>query len=164
MSGQDVQPLPSAKTVAKFLLYLSGRDGITDMDQFKVQKTLYFCQAWSLALRGTPLFVDDIEAWTYGPVVRAVYREYRQWGDDLIPPNAPPAPRDLGEDDQLFIDSIWHDLRHLSGKELKKMTHEPGPWKDTWGDRDPGDTSEEIIRQNLMRDHFRREIRSWRQG
>jgi len=38
-----------------------------------VQKLLYYAQGRHLAFKGQPIFTDTIEAWTHGPVVRAVY-------------------------------------------------------------------------------------------
>ena len=55
--------------VAKLLveLSLSGdeKDPVTNL---RLQKLLYYSQAWSLVIRGSELFSDDIEAWCWGPV------------------------------------------------------------------------------------------------
>ena len=41
----------------------------------RLQKLLYYCQGWSLALLGRPLFRQPIEAWMNGPVVKDVYQK-----------------------------------------------------------------------------------------
>lgn len=155
-------PPASARVVARYLLYLAGRDEVEDMDQFKVQKTLYFCQCWSLALRDQPLFSDDIQAWRYGPVVPAVYQQLSHRGDEYIEPCAPPTLEELSQDDRDFIDSVWHDVRPYSGRAMKEWTHQLGPWTETWGNRPEWDRSEEVIPKDRMRDFYRERARAWR--
>ena len=51
------------------------------MTTWKLQKLVYYCQAWSLVWDENVLFPEEIEAWANGPVVREVYQahhgEYR---------------------------------------------------------------------------------------
>ncbi len=42
----------------------------------KLQKLIYYCQAWSLVWDEEPLFSEDIEAWANGPVVRSLYEAH----------------------------------------------------------------------------------------
>ena len=43
----------------------------------KLQKLLYYCQAWALVWDDKPLFKEKIEAWISGPVVRTLYNTHR---------------------------------------------------------------------------------------
>ena len=56
------------KDVAQYILDKQG-----GMTTWKLQKLVYYCQAWSLVWDDEPLFPDDIEAWANGPVVRKLY-------------------------------------------------------------------------------------------
>lgn len=50
-------------------------EGITHL---KLQKLLYFAQGIFLSCNnGTPLFKENIKAWTHGPVVEKVYEKYK---------------------------------------------------------------------------------------
>ena len=62
----------SAHDVAAFILKESG-----PMTAMKLQKLVYYCQAWSLVWDEKPLFKEKIEAWANGPVVRALYEKHR---------------------------------------------------------------------------------------
>jgi hypothetical protein len=53
--------------VAEYILRQHG-----EMSTMKLQKLLYYCQGWSLAWTGEPLFPEDFEAWASGPVCRAL--------------------------------------------------------------------------------------------
>ena len=62
----------SAHDVVRFILDRSGP--VTAM---KLQKLLYYSQAWSLVWDEAPLFHERIEAWAYGPVVPEVYQVHK---------------------------------------------------------------------------------------
>ena len=50
---------------------------IKSITAMKLQKLVYYCQAWSLIWDEKPLFKENIEAWANGPVVRELYRCYK---------------------------------------------------------------------------------------
>ena len=58
------------------------------MTAMKLQKLVYYCQAWSLVWDEKPLFPERIEAWANGPVVRDLYERHRgvfrvsEWNGD----------------------------------------------------------------------------------
>ena len=43
------------------------------MSHLKLQKLLFYCQAYHLAYFKEPLFDEDFEAWVHGPVCRIIY-------------------------------------------------------------------------------------------
>ena len=47
------------------------------MTALKLQKLVYYAQAWSLVWDEEPLFPDPIEAWANGPVVYELYKRHR---------------------------------------------------------------------------------------
>ncbi|WP_218124294.1 Panacea domain-containing protein [Chitinophaga filiformis] len=49
-----------------------------------MQKLVYYAQAWHLVAFLTPLFEEDIEAWTHGPVIRSLYRRFKDGLRDSI--------------------------------------------------------------------------------
>lgn len=75
-----------ALDVARYIINYSNRMkyGISNL---KLQKLLYFVQAEFLAFteRKEPCFMEEIEAWGFGPVVPEVYQEFKQYGSSNIP-------------------------------------------------------------------------------
>ena len=59
----------------------SGGDSLTPM---KLQKMVYIAHGWSLGLSDNSLIHDAVEAWKWGPVIRSVYREFRDFGAETI--------------------------------------------------------------------------------
>lgn len=76
--NQRGEPVTTASIIAKHILGAckAKQDFITNL---KLQKLLYYSQAWHLAIYDEPLFQDRIEAWVHGPVVPSVFREYRSF-------------------------------------------------------------------------------------
>ena len=58
--------MASVYDVAAFILGRLGQVGA-----MKLQKLVYYSQAWSLVWDDQPLFSETIEAWDKGPVVRS---------------------------------------------------------------------------------------------
>jgi uncharacterized phage-associated protein len=62
----------SAPDVAQYIL---GKTGKTSTD--KLQKLVHYSQAWHLVWPEKPLFPEEMQAWTNGPVVPALFRTHK---------------------------------------------------------------------------------------
>ena len=51
----------------------------------KLQKLLYFVQAYFLMQKKEPCFREKLIAWNFGPVVVEVYKKYKEYGSLDIP-------------------------------------------------------------------------------
>lgn len=117
----------SAKTVANYLLELGKRDGVP-IDPLKLQKLVYLAHGWSLVFLQRPLIKDAVEAWRFGPVVPALYREFKRFGASPITDStavAGPAET-LDADSRALIDAVWDRYKALSPIQLSMFTHERG--------------------------------------
>jgi uncharacterized phage-associated protein len=59
--------MANVRDVAQYILEQQGQ-----MTTWKLQKLVYYAQAWSLVWDERPLFDDRIEAWANGPVIRSL--------------------------------------------------------------------------------------------
>lgn len=134
------------------------------LDQLKLQKLLYLAQGVSLAAFDEPLFLEDIEAWRYGPVVPIVYRASKVYGrDPIIDPLTPafgkPPAAVAGNCNE--ADVIGHTLKaygHYTGVQLIALTHdrdlpEGRPWAETFSSANPYQNP--VIPVDLMRESFK---------
>ena len=64
------------RDVAEYFLALANETGGT-ITNLKLQKLVYYAQAWHLANFDKPLFDAKFEAWVHGPVIPGLYEEYR---------------------------------------------------------------------------------------
>jgi uncharacterized phage-associated protein len=100
------------------------------VEAIKLQKLLYYCNAWSLADRSVPLFYDEIQAWKHGPVVASIYPLHRGEIDLTTWPHG--SPEDLSTEDRELVDNIVDTYGGLSGWRLRNLTHQEKPWIDAW--------------------------------
>ena len=132
--------MTDAKTLAQYLLYLfkEQMDELQseefDVTPLKLQKLLYYCQGYALALTGKPLFPEPIEAWKYGPVVACVYQEYKDFKDGRIPYEYITPPENVDEVTASVARMVADEKGRLSGIVLAKATHKERPWRSTYND------------------------------
>lgn len=74
-----------ARKVAKYFLSKVEEDIGDGISNLKLQKLVYYAQAYHLAMYGEPLFGERVEAWEHGPVVPELYREYKIYGPGTSP-------------------------------------------------------------------------------
>jgi len=115
--------MPTVNDVAAYLL--SRFDGV--LEQTKMQKLLYYCQVWSVALRQEPLFPEEIQAWVNGPVVPDFWREHA-YEYNIRHVNGNPAR--LSDPQRHLIDQVVAVYGKYSGVQLSQMAHGESPWID----------------------------------
>src|SRR5215469_2786509 len=72
---------------ASLIAYAFVKRGIDDgnpVTQMKLQKLVYFAHGLHLASYNEPLISEKFQAWKYGPVVPAIYRDYKLYGSSPI--------------------------------------------------------------------------------
>lgn len=139
MAGASPKHAYSAEEVAKYFIYLASqpvsggdneREGVTNL---KLQKILYFAQAYFLSKIGRPLFSDSIEAWGYGPVVPTIYHAYKRKGSSPIFADADTST--ISNEDKEILQKIWGTFGGYSANRLVDITHAHSPWKDAFASR-----------------------------
>jgi uncharacterized phage-associated protein len=95
-------------------------------ESFKLQKLVYYVQAWYATWRGRPLFEEPVEAWENGPVVRKLYNMHRgaRFVHRLNRGNRSALPADA----MPILDYVMGRYGHESGDELTLRVHDEAPW------------------------------------
>lgn len=144
----------SAETIAKWFVAWAETDesGEAELSNLKLQKLLYYAQGHHLARTGRPLFDDPIEAWDHGPVVPAVYHNFKNFESHPLTLD-PDDPFDWDhvseETTQLLID-VWERYGEFAAWKLRNMTHAEAPWVDAYQRR----VSHIEITQDALRRYF----------
>lgn len=147
--------MPNAKSVAKELVRLSLEGDDPDpLTNKRLQKLLYYAQAWSLVVRESELFPEDIQAWRWGPVVPDVYHSLPGQGANIIQGDAFADSPDLSADEAEFVSRVWEAYKPYSASELSRRTHEETPYKKAWGDRPVDGIGNEPISLDEMEAFF----------
>ncbi|QWR76739.1 Panacea domain-containing protein [Candidatus Magnetomonas plexicatena] len=108
--------------VASYILEKRGK-----MTAMKLQKLVYYCQAWSLVWNEEPLFNEKIEAWANGPVVRELYDKHQ--GLFEISSLGIGDPSVLSKKQREAVNSILEYYGKKSSQWLSDLTHMEDPWK-----------------------------------
>lgn len=103
----------------------------------QVLKLTYISHGHMLALYDEPLINDKIEAWTHGPVIPAIYHEFKKWKSGVIG-SVPYKPTPFTERESGMLSSIFAHYGKFCGYYLSQITHEDGepvtPWKQCYQD------------------------------
>jgi len=134
--------------VARYILRKQG-----SMTAMKLQKLVYYCQAWSLVWDERRLFAERIEAWANGPVAPDLYAMHRglfELGESDIKGN----PEALTEEEADTVDQVLKFYGHQTSQWLSELSHSEPPWKDARGDLRPGDRGCAVIPTAAMAEYY----------
>jgi uncharacterized phage-associated protein len=139
--------MASAHDVAAYIL---GEKG--SMSTWKLQKLVYYAQAWHLAWEDEPLFAEPIQAWANGPVVRALYNVHSgrftvgEWprGDAST----------LSKEERETIDAVLGSYGTLTGRQLSHLTHAEDPWREAREGLSPTARSTRVIETETMQQFY----------
>lgn len=116
--------MATAFDVAQHILNQYG-----SMSAMKLQKLVFYSQAWSLVWDDKPLFANRIEAWANGPVVRDLYDMHRGFFHVDKSTFAKMAVVELSEEQVETIDTVLRAYGNKSPQWLSDQTHAEDPWK-----------------------------------
>jgi uncharacterized phage-associated protein len=110
--------------VADYFIWLAKETG-SFISNLKLQKLVYYAQAWHLAIHETPLFGEDFQAWVHGPVIPELYQKYKHFGWRPITDDVTPQ---LSAETIEFLEGVSDEYFSCDGYELERMTHAEAPW------------------------------------
>jgi uncharacterized phage-associated protein len=141
-----------SRVVAQDILWAAHRDA-NPLTPMQLLKLVYIAHGWNLGLHSRPLIYDAVEAWQYGPVIPAIYHQFKRFGGGFIT-ECPPGPQEVvTATERNLLDQVWKGYGKMSGIGLSSLTHQPGtPWDVTIRRLGRGAT----ISNDLIEDHYRR--------
>ena len=142
--------------LSKYILALNG-----PMNHMKLQKLLYYIQAWHLVFFEQPLFEDDFEAWLHGPVTRRVWNTYRDrsilWNTLTINSKETREIKKrikeiLSKDQLEMINDVLSEYGDKGAYHLESLTHSEQPWiKARKGKRNDEACSKKISKKSMAK-------------
>lgn len=146
--------------LSQFILATAGK-----MDHLKLQKLIYYCQAWHLALFDKPLIDDEFQAWLHGPVSRKVWEKYRLrsilWNDietteEELRGVVENTNKELDENQLELLADVLREYGPKSSLHLEKLTHSESPWIEARRDVGPAESCENVISKESIRAYFKK--------
>lgn len=116
--------------VANFFISLSNSAEEGHITNMKVNKLVYFAQAWSMVNLKEKLFDENIEAWQHGPVVPSVYNSFSKYKSHNIDKTCGIFDENNFTNEQIdLLTDVALAYGAYSAAYLRGLTHKPGtPW------------------------------------
>jgi len=134
------------RVIANALLRQASKSG-AKLSHLKLQKLVFFLDAWNLALHDQPLIDERPQAWPYGPVFSSLYQELKRFGakdiQGYLKEIDPISGREVAlipnPEDKPFwdlVDQVWDRYGKLTAVQLSSLSHTKGsPWDEARQDQ-----------------------------
>ncbi|MBW3584797.1 MAG: DUF4065 domain-containing protein [Cyanobacteria bacterium 0813] len=119
----------------------------------KLQKLMYYAQAWYLGVYGKPLFDADFQAGIHGPVMPGLLEKYQgqfSWEPITEKIEQPKLPQKIGQ----FIEEVAEAYFEYDDKTLERMICSEMPWLEARGDVPKDESCYAIISQESMKKYY----------
>ncbi|MEG4850226.1 DUF4065 domain-containing protein [Microcoleus sp. B5-D4] len=142
----------SEQDIANAFIWLAAQTNVA-INAYKLQKLMYYAQAWYLGVYGKPLFDADFEAGIHGPVIPDLLEKYqRQFSWEAITEKIeqPKLPQKIGE----FIEEVADAYFEYDDATLERMICSEKPWQEARGDLPRDESCHGIISHESMKKYY----------
>jgi uncharacterized phage-associated protein len=150
-----------SKELANYILAKVG-----SMTHLKLQKLVYYAEAYHLAYFEKSIIDDHFEAWLHGPVSRKLWDHIKGVAnvyDSIMCPGDKNVliknfKNKVTKDQLELINDVLKEYGQESSYALECMTHAEDPWRNAREGYAPGDKCEKIIDKKLMKRYYKQNL------
>lgn len=142
------------ETIANYFLNKIDNDIGICITPLKLQKLVYYAQAWFLAFHKKPLFQKEICAWVHGPVIDSLYYKYQSYGYRNIERLEKFDVSILGIEEISVLEDVWNVYGKFEAKYLESLTHHELPWNHAREGYDESERCNEPISKDKMMEYY----------
>ncbi|MCC3506430.1 MULTISPECIES: Panacea domain-containing protein [unclassified Microcoleus] len=142
----------SDREIANYFIWLASQFDV-EINAYKLQKLVYYAQAWHLAIYGTPLFNADFQAWVHGPVIPDLLEKYQSqfsWEPIVERIERPKLSEEIGE----FLEEVADAYLEYDDETLERMICGEMPRQEARGDLPRDASCHGIISQESMKKYY----------
>ena len=145
--------------IVDYFIY-KAKQGKQKITNKKLQKLLYYAQAWYLVFEHKPLFKNKIEAWVHGPTIKEVYDQFKHYGFNNISKivdtkNLEKIPNVVKK----ILDEVWNVYGKYDGDYLELLTHNEEPWQEARGNLESFEPSGNKILLSTMKKFYSNKLK-----
>ena len=140
---------PNVFDVVAYILQQKG-----PLTTWKLQKLVYYSQAWSLVWDDDVLFSEEIQAWANGPVVPKLYKKHRKEYRVNVNFFNKANPDKLSKSQKETVDAVLDFYGNESSQWLSDLTHAEDPWKNARVGIPNGERSTAIITKESLVSYY----------
>tara|TARA_R110002124_G_scaffold149220_1_gene315011 strand:- start:149415 stop:149861 length:447 start_codon:yes stop_codon:yes gene_type:complete len=136
-------------SVASYILENFG-----PMTAMKLQKLVYYSQAWHCVWEEADLFDSEIQAWANGPVIIDLYKHHA--GEFMLSPDKLSGTDypDLSSAETESINAVCEHYSKFTAQQLSDKTHNEAPWIKAREGLEDGDRSAAPITLASMHQYY----------
>ena len=131
----------------------------SSLSVLKLQKLLYYTEAWHVTFFEKQLFDENFEAWIHGPVCKEVFYRFRNKNKFMY---SAVCKEDLDlsginqdyEKISSHISNVLGSYGNLSGPQLEELSHREEPWLKARGDLSPSQPCNKVISKDSMKKYY----------
>ena len=149
---KQVSPIDLSKYVIKYV-----NDMGHEVSHLKLQKLIYYCDAWHNVFLENPLINENFEAWMHGPVVRQLWNHYKDVStlNGILNVNEDDCTTlNISEEQLEVLNDVLDEYGNKSAYYLECLTHEEKPWIAARIGFAPADKCDRIISKTLMEEFY----------
>jgi uncharacterized phage-associated protein len=150
MAGGGVYAMVSVDDVAAAILERTGT-----VTTRKLQKLVYYTQAWHLVFENNRMFNSRIEAWVQGPAVPHLHHQHKRSYD--VSRWETGNPGRLSQTEVKTVDWVVRQYGEFSAEALSRMTQLELPWVAARGGRGDDEPSNDEIDLRHMASYYARQ-------
>jgi uncharacterized phage-associated protein len=157
----------SINTVCDYIILMLTEAG-ENPTLLKLQKLLYYVQAWHLAFYDNKMFNGKFQAWVHGPVNRDIYDRFVS-GDPHFSLYSSVRVTDILDKDctnklpttkKQHIDNVLEVYARYTGSQLEEMSHKEEPWLKARTGYAANERCEVNIDEDLMKEFYKKRIKT----
>jgi uncharacterized phage-associated protein len=145
----------TAQDVADYIIWSSHEAG-SFISNLKLQKLLFYVQAWHLAVFRRPLFLEKFQAWIRGPAIPEIYERYKGYGWRNIDEEVK-AP-DLDARIVGFLEEVLTEYSPLDARYLEQLVCHEDPWLAVRGETPIDEPSTATLDEETMGTYYRQRL------
>ncbi|AZI38537.1 Panacea domain-containing protein [Epilithonimonas vandammei] len=150
--------METVQNISDYIIYRLKSEGNQSLSFLKLQKLLFYTQAWHLAFTGDPLFDEKFQAWIHGPVSRQIFDNYKNskymYSEMTLKDIISERYKSIKPEIKVHVDSVLDSYASFSSSELETMTHQEEPWLSAREGFDEYQRCEVEISEDLMRKYY----------
>lgn len=149
-----ISPPADLIDVTDYIIWAMGRQQFS-LGTLKLQKLLFYSQAWHLALQGVPLFEGRFQAWVHGPLLVSVHERFKHSHSRFSPVTSESISRKFDSSSvpssvKEHLDEVLDAYGQFTSIQLIEMTRGELPWIQARGDLEPAARCETEISEETM--------------
>lgn len=117
-----------ARDIAAYIVNYSIKNK-NYVSNLKLQKLLYYVQAYFAIKRNEPCFSEDFEHWRHGPVIPEIYSEYKAYFNENITDYQ--EHKNIILKDKILINKVIESYSNYNAWDMVRKTHKEDPWINT---------------------------------